>query len=107
MQLPTHRINVDRITERLRRHYGDQLGFETVLFGNRGWHIRAFRPGEQMGLVFHWDEIDNGAAGIKENALRQLNAWRDGTDWEPVRSGQMTYRDVMTIGTSDGVGELG
>ena len=63
------------------------------------------KPGEDAGLLFHWEELDNGAGGWRENALRQLIGLRDGTPWEPVPVTQRVFSDVMTIGNNDGVGE--
>lgn len=105
MLLPIHRSYIMQLSERLNTYFHDNLTFEAIAIPNKGWFVKATRPGEEAGLLFHWEELDNGAGGWKENALRQLIGLRDGTPWEPVPVTQRVYTDVMTIGNNDGVGE--
>lgn len=84
---------------RLTDYYNDDsLQFEADQYGERGFYVRVFRAGDTAGLLLHVDEIDNGAAGIRENTLAMINSYRDGTPYQPViQHTGWVYRDVMTL----------
>ena len=102
MQLPVGRQWADRVVRRLGNLYGSDLVCETRLFGTRGWWVAVSRPGEQSGLLFHPEQLDNGAAGVPDAALSRLNAWRDRLPWQPPHRSRRVVADVMTLGPEPG-----
>lgn len=107
MQLPTHRLIAESIAQRLNAYYGGTLEFRAEIFGSRGYWIAAARPGEAAGLLFHWEELDNGAAGWRQRALERLNAYRDCEPYVPTPPTQRVFSDVMTAGPQQPVVEVG
>lgn len=94
-------LRVQGIVERLQRIYeDDDLIFGVRVLPRLGMRITVTLPdSDDAGLMFNVDQLDNGAHGIRENALARINAYRDGVAYQapPPKPG-LTYGDVMTYG---------
>lgn len=91
------------IANRVLAYFPDQLTATPFEFEGMGFYVQINAPGQQAGLVLHPDELDNGASGLKEEALKRLACFRDGVAYTPPapRPG-ISYDDVMT--TTSGLG---
>jgi hypothetical protein len=100
------RVSHFRATEIAQRvnAYFPELRAESRPYGNKGYYVAVEKPGEETGLLLHVDELDNGASGLKDQALNRLIAFRDGVPWEPEpeKPGKLTYDDVITTKTFGG-----
>lgn len=90
-------LRVHAVVTRLQNVYPDLIVGVRIL-PRQGMYITVSLPGsDDMGLLFHVDQLDNGASGFRDPALAKINAFRDQVAYEapPAKPG-LTYDDVMT-----------
>lgn len=104
MYRPAHPQRVQEVADRLAAYFEDEpLQIFAKAVPRQGTYISvAHIDNPSVGLLFHVDELDNGASGFREPALLRIRAYLAGTEYvPPAPSGGMVYDDVMTYGGSD------
>lgn len=107
MYRPAHAARVQEVATRLERYFadaGDNLLVSVRYLDRQGNYIAVSLPeSPALGIMFHVDELDNGASGFKDAALLRIQAYRDGTPYvPPTVDPRLVYDDVMTM-----TGEIG
>lgn len=84
--------------ERLTDYYkGQELQWSLTEHGGQGLYVWCRKEGDAVGLLLRPDELDNGAAGFRDNALRKIAAYREGVAFVPEQPKGRVYDDVMTV----------
>lgn len=102
MARPAHPARVSQIAERLQKYFdedGTPLVVQVRYLGHQGMYVAVSRPGTPgFGLTFHADQLDNGAAGFKIEALDQIRAYVANQPYvKPQVPGRLDYSDVMSL----------
>ena len=104
MYRPAHPQRVQDVAERLAAYFEDEpLVIHAKAVPRQGTYISvAHVENPSVGLLFHVDELDNGASGFKDQALLRIRAYLEGTEFvpAPIKPG-LVYDDVITYGGSD------
>lgn len=106
MLRPAHPQRVYDLADRLAIYFEDEpIVVAVKLYNRQGNYITVSLKGnEAVGLVFHADQLDNGASGFKDEALMKIRAYIAGQAYEaPPKKQQFDYSDVMTLSATDPV----
>ncbi len=99
MLRPAHPQRVYEIADRLSNYFEEDGVVVQVKYLNRqGNYISVSRDSNTAaGLLFHADELDNGASGFRLEALEKIRSYIEHRDYvaPPVKPG-LRYDDVMT-----------
>jgi hypothetical protein len=97
-----------QICDRLSAYYADDpLNVYVKSLPRQGLFIAVSHEGQtEVGILFHVDQVDNGASGFKDEALRKINAFRDGVAYVPRAPKGLVYDDIMTYGSPEAINGL-
>jgi hypothetical protein len=97
-----------QVCERLAAYYADDpLIIELKALPRQGLFISVtHEEAEGGGLLFHVDQVRNGASGFRDEALRKINAYRDGVDFVPRQPTARVYGDIMTYGSPEALNAI-
>lgn len=96
MPFPTSYVRAEYAANLLQSWF-PELIVEPYQHASQGWYVSVVKEDADVGLLLHVDEIDNGAAGIKDDTVNAVIALRDGTEYVPPKPEPgKVYNDVMT-----------
>lgn len=101
MGRPVDYRRANAIAEQLAAYYTDTDLIVTARpYGRQGYYISVSRG--DAGILFHADQLDNGAAGFKDEALRRIRAFADNVPFVPTPiDPKLVYDDVMTLSSPE------
>lgn len=105
-------IRAREVADRLRNYYNDEfptLTVRTEYVPNKGTLIIvSAKEIDEFGIAFGVDQLDNGASGFRDEALRRIIAYMNSEPYTPPvpKSGTLVFDDVMTT-TFNGEAERG
>ncbi len=94
-----------QVCDRLSAYYADEpVDIYVKSLPRQGLYIAVSHEGSnEVGILFHVDQVDNGASGFKDEALRRINAFRDSEVFVPRAPKGLVYDDIMTYGSPEAI----